>query len=198
MSDSHFSNNLIATWIGQKARVLDLGCGSGGLLKLLQKGKGVTGIGVEIDESLVASCLESGLQVIQADIEGGLDILCDKGYDCVILSQTLQELHDPTGVLLEMLRVGKQAIVSINNAGHLATRLSFLWGKTPASEGIGKSGIHRLVTVSDFERLCVQNALRIRHRCYLGSGGNKTSVSWLARVAVYLLEPLTENRIQPD
>lgn len=179
-------NNLIAEWVEPNAAVLDLGCGSGSLLQLLQANKQVAGVGVEIDEELIASCITSGLQVIQTDIEQGLGIFEDASYDCVILAQTLQELQDPTYVLQEMLRVGKQALVVITNAGHWEARLSFLSGKTPAAEGVAKRGITRLVTIADFQQLCQDNSLTILKSCYLSDGG-ETKFAPLAKSAVYLI-----------
>lgn len=187
MSTSHSTDKLISSWLEPSTRVLDLGCGDGSLLRLLEQEKKISGVGVEIDENQVATCIEDGLQVIQADIENGLDIFKERSYDCVVMSQTLQELHDPAKVLREMLRVGKQAIVSIANAGHWTARLSFLSGTVPSVTGADKQDLKRLITVSDFQQLCIRNHLHIQRQCYISRNG-ETSNGLFARSAVYMLE----------
>ena len=180
------NDSLIAQWVGEGSSLLDLGCGDGDLLVMLARERKVEGIGIEIDEGHVARCVGKGLQVINADIESGLDIFGDKSFDCAVLSQTLQEMRDPSNVLGEMMRVSRRSIVSITNASHWSKRLAFLFGRVPKDEGVDTQDIRRLVTVADFENLCSDSGLGIIQRIYLGNG-RETSLSFLAEKAVYLL-----------
>ncbi len=175
------------SWVEEGCRLLDLGCGEGGLLESLARERKVAGIGIEIDERLVAACIGKGLEVVNADIESGLDIFGDKSFDCAVLSQTLQEMRDPTNVLREMLRVSRRSVVSITNAGHWSKRLTFLSGRVPTDEGVDRHGIHRLITVADFESLCDHSGMRIIERRYLNREGRGTG-PLRAVTAAYLLE----------
>ena len=179
------NDRLIVDWVRQGCRLLDLGCGNGELLELLIDKKQVSGIGVEIDEKLLAECIGRGLQVVNVDIEIGLDIFRNKSFDCAILALTLQEMRDPQNVLREMLRVSSEAIVSIINAGHISKRLTFLFGKAPREEGVEAHEMRRLVTIADFEKLCTDAGLRILDKSYLTTASNKTQSSWRAVEAVY-------------
>ena len=108
----------IAHWVAAGARVLDLGCGDGALLRYLWQARETPGYGVEIDDDSVLACVENDVNVLQVDLESGLSLFADSSFDCVILSQTLQAVRHTEGVLREMLRVGREAIVSFPNFGH--------------------------------------------------------------------------------
>ena len=181
------NEKLIASWVDEGARVLDLGCGNGSLLSYIAKEKKANAIGIEIDEEMVAACIGKGLQVINADIESGLDIIEDKSFDCAVLSQTLQELRNPGKVLEEMMRVSKRSVVSIINASHWGKRLDFLAGRVPKHEEVGTNEINRLITVADFERLCSDIKVRIIEKKYLANG-TETSLALMAKTAAYLID----------
>ena len=117
---------LIAGWIRDGSRVLDLGCGDGTLLAHLQTGGGVTGYGIEIDPENILRCLERGVNVIQSDLNRGLSDFDDDSFDYVVMTQTLQAMRFPNLVLREMLRVGREAIVTFPNFGHWRCRLQVL------------------------------------------------------------------------
>ena len=117
---------VVADFIAPGARVLDVGCGDGELLELLQTRQGVDGRGVEISQRGVNECVARGLSVIQGDADTDLVYYPDKGFDFVILSQTLQATRNPRAVLDELLRIGERAIVSFPNFGHWRVRLSLL------------------------------------------------------------------------
>lgn len=178
---------VISSWISLGSRVLDLGCGGGEMLADLAARRGVSGYGVEIDEKMVAACIERKVSVIQADIESGLDIFASHSFDSVVLSQTLQEIADPAAILREMLRVGRRAIVSFDNAGQWRNRLTYLFGKVPQPVD---ARIRRLVTTDDFDRLCRSMGLVIARRS--GQTEQQAKVSFLfglrAEVAVYELQ----------
>ncbi len=149
---------LIASWIPEGSRVLDLGCGDGMLLARLGASRGVTGYGVEIDDANVLASVANGVSVIQGDVENELATFADDAFDFVILSQTLQAMRNAAHVLGEMLRVGREGIVTFPNFGYWRHRLDILHGHMPISKTLPYAwydtpNIH-LCTVKDFEDLC--------------------------------------------
>lgn len=161
--------NEIQHWIAQGSRILDLGCGDGTLLKFLIDNKQVEGYGLEIGAAEINACLEKGLNVIEQNLDRGLGNFADNSFDTVLMTQALQTLHFPHLVLDEMLRVGKECIVTFPNFGHwkaryyLATR-----GRMPVSdllpyEWYDTPNIH-FCTFRDFEVLCREKNIRVIHR----------------------------------
>ena len=149
---------LIASWVPEGSRVLDLGCGDGALLAGLAATRGVKGYGIEIDAASVLASVKHGVSVIQNDIETGMTAFEDNSFDFVILSQTLQAMRDAERVLNEMLRVGREGIVTFPNFGYWRHRLDILRGRMPVSRTLpykwyDTPNIH-LCTVKDFEDLC--------------------------------------------
>jgi len=149
---------LISSWIPERSKVLDLGCGDGELLAGLAATRAVTGYGIEIDAASVLASVKNGVNVIQDDLESGLSTFGDNSFDFVILSQTLQAMKNVEGVMREMLRVGREGIVTFPNFGYWRHRLDVLQGYMPVSKTLPHSwydtpNIH-LCTVKDFEDLC--------------------------------------------
>ena len=164
----------IAQWVSPSARVLDLGCGDGALLRYLWQARKAPGYGVEIDDDSVLACVANDVNVIQADLESGLSLFADGSFDCVILSQTLQAMHHTEGILREMLRVGREAIVSFPNFGYWGARLQLAFGRMPVSESLpyewyDTPNVHHC-TVADFEDLCRKIGIHIRERLVLHEG----------------------------
>ena len=102
----------IANWVAPQSQVLDLGCGDGSFLAFLQTQKPVHAYGVEIDDQRVLACVQKGINVIQQDLEGGLALFEDKSFDTVVLSQTVQTIHQTEKILSEIVRVGKEFVIS--------------------------------------------------------------------------------------
>jgi methionine biosynthesis protein MetW len=164
----------IVRWVPEGARVLDLGCGDGALLRSLWQERKAPGYGVEIDDDSVIACVANDVNVLQVDLESGLGLFADASFDCVILSLTLQAVHRTEAVLREMLRVGREAIVSFPNFGHWSARLQVMLGKMPVSaalpyEWYETPNVHHC-TITDFEYLCRRIGIRIRERLVLHEG----------------------------
>ncbi len=166
----------IASMIPGKSRILDLGCGSGRLLKFLAQLKEAKVMGVEKEQDKVIECTERGVPVIQADLNAGLPDFADNSYDFVILSQTLQAVKRPDLLLDEMFRVGKTGIISFLNFGHCSARRQLLFGDMPETKTLpwkwyDTPNIH-LATIADFRRLCRQKAIRILREIPLTQDGD--------------------------
>ncbi|MBL8432228.1 MAG: methionine biosynthesis protein MetW [Dechloromonas sp.] len=185
--------DLIAAWIAPGDRVLDLGCGDGTLLKHLAETRGVHGWGVEIDDANVLAAIRNGINVIQGNLEKGLDEFADQGFDHVVLSRTLQTVRQTEGILREMLRVGREAVVSFPNFAYWKNLRSVLEGRMPVSEDLPyqwyDSPNVRFFTLLDFEDLCDRMGLVIRERHVLDEEGNLVDdeVNFLGSLAVYRL-----------
>ena len=174
MSTQRYDYQLIASWIPQGSRVLDLGCGDGVLLAGLAATNGARGYGVEIDDANVLASVKNGVNVLQADLESGLSTFGDGTFDFVILSQTLQAMHDCERVLTEMLRVGREGIVTFPNFGYWRHRLDIFQGHMPVSKTLPHAwwntpNIH-LCTVKDFEDLCAKVGAEILDERVLHDG----------------------------
>jgi methionine biosynthesis protein MetW len=180
----------IVRWVQPGARVLDLGCGDGALLRALWQARQAPGYGVEIDDAKVLACVSNDVNVLQVDFESGLSLFSDLSFECVILSQTLQAVHRTEAVLREMLRVGREAIVSFPNFGHWGARLQVTLGRMPVSaalpyEWYETPNVHHC-TITDFEDLCRRLGFRIRERLVLHDGKPVTALpNLLGSLAVY-------------
>ena len=164
----------IAQWVKPDARVLDLGCGDGMLLRYLWKERGAHGYGVEIDDAKVGGCVKNDVNVLQLNLEDGLSAFGDASFDCVILSQTLQAVRHTEDIVREMVRVGREAIVSFPNFGHWSGRLQVLKGRMPVSESLphewyNTPNLH-LCTIKDFEDLAGKLGVKVLERVVLHEG----------------------------
>lgn len=158
----------IAAWIPQGASVLDLGCGDGSLLRYLKDTRKVRGYGVEISDANIVACIRNGVNVIQGDLESGLSGFESNAFDFVLLSQTLQATRHTEPLVQEMLRVGREGIVSFPNFGYWRNRLNVLRGNMPVSRELpyqwyDTPNVH-LCTLHDFEEFCRGHRVTVLER----------------------------------
>ena len=162
---------IIASWVGFGSKVLDLGCGDGELLQFLRGGLEVKGYGVEKDDANWLACMQNGSNVIQMDLEDGLSGFEDQSFDTVILSQTLQAMHYTEEIVQEMLRVGREIIVTFPNFGYWRNRLQITNGRMPVSKILpyqwyDTPNVH-LCTINDFDEFCKNHKITILERCVI-------------------------------
>ncbi len=191
------NNGFIGDWIKENSRVLDLGCGDGSLLETLTNKHQVRGYGLEIDPNSISQCIGRGVNVIEQDLNEGLENFADASFDTVVMMQTLQALRYPHLVLDEMLRIGKQCIVTFPNFGHWRTRADLVFsGRMPVTKRLSYQwydtpNIH-FFTYKDFEALCVERNINIVNRNFVGGRASDLGLDsiWpnlFAHTAVYRL-----------
>ncbi|MEN8215253.1 MAG: methionine biosynthesis protein MetW [Pseudomonadota bacterium] len=198
---------LISEWIAEGSHVLDLGCGDGTLLAHLRDTRSVTGYGLEIDDDNIALCLQARVNVIHTDLNQGLSDFADDSFDYVVMTQAIQTIHHPDKLLMEMLRVGRQGIVTFPNVGHWHARVSLFFGgvmptsRALPSEWYDTENIH-LCTLRDFEKLCEELDIEVLQRAVVDKRHHS---SWFMRlmpnlfgeIALYRLRSKPVKRIYP-
>ena len=172
MMRSDFS--AIAEWIQPGSQVLDVGCGDGTLLNYLKDAKQAHVYGVELADDKVLACAEKGLNVIQQNLESGLALFEDQSFDTVILSQTLQTIHQTARILGEIARVGKECVVSFPNFGHWSHRTAVMMGRMPVSKSLPYQWYDtpnvRVLTIADCEALAPAVGLQLLDRVVFHDG----------------------------
>lgn len=183
---------IIAGWVGFGSKVLDLGCGDGELLVYLRDSLEVKGYGVEKDDTNWLACLQNGTNVIQMDLEDGLSGFEDQSFDTVILSQTLQAMHKTEEIVQEMLRVGREIIVTFPNFGYWRNRLQIISGNMPVSKTLpyqwyDTPNVH-LCTINDFDQFCKNHKISILERKVITDGDEVSFMpNLLGNLAMYRL-----------
>ena len=187
---------VFAARVRPDSTVLDLGCGDGLLLKYLKQTRNVHGYGVEIADENVLACAKNGVNVIQSDLERGLAGFDAGSFDYVILSQTLQAMRHTEEIVLDMLRVGREAIVSFPNFGRWDQRLQIaLGGRMPVSKVLpfqwyDTPNLH-LFTVRDFEAFCASHSIRVIERIVMHEGRRVSFLpNLLGSLAVFRFEKM--------
>lgn len=191
---------LIADMIEPNTRVLDVGCGNGDLLDHLWRTKQVDARGIEISTQGVQACVSAGLSVVQGDVETDLKDYPNDAFDYVILSQTLQAMHEPRDVMEQMLRIGKRAIVSLPNFTYWRLRLYIMFkGRMPKSENLpyewyNTPNIH-FCSIRDFVALTKEMGVSIEQSLFLNEEGSSRTIgnsvavaNWFGEQGVFLLK----------
>ena len=180
----------LANLVPRGSRVLDLGCGNGAFLSLLQSQRGCTGYGVEIDDANVLACVQRGVSVIQLNLEQGLSMFDDQSFDVVLQIDTLQHLRNAETMLRETARVGRMGVVAFPNFAHWPNRWSVLTGRMPVTKRLPYQWYDtpniRVGTYSDFALLAQKNNLRITDSFGLHQGRViRHWPNWRAATAVF-------------
>ncbi len=168
--------NVIHNWITPGSRVLDLGCGDGTLLASLRDNKQTKGYGLEFSSAQISACISKNLNVIEQNLNDGLSNFTDSSFDVVVMTQALQTLHAPHEVIREMLRIGKECIVTFPNFAHWKARWHLaIHGRMPVSDLLpyqwyDTPNIH-FCTFTDFEKLCNELGITIVQRQVVASHG---------------------------
>ena len=189
----------IANWIPAGSRVLDLGCGDGSLLHYLCENAQTRGWGIELSDPKLVNCLNRGVNAIQADLDDPqvLAQFDDNQFDVVVMSLALQAVNRPQEMLAELLRIGKQGIVTFPNFGHWRCRWQIANGQMPVTSSLpdrwyNTDNIH-LCTVRDFERLCGEENILIEERATMDRHHKS---SWHARTWPNLFGEIAQYRLQ--
>jgi len=190
---------IISPWVEDATSVLDLGCGDGSLLAHLQATKKIQGYGLEIDSDQITRCIENGVNVIEHDLDDkGLSAFADKQFDTVIMTQALQAVRRPDVMIEEMMRLGRQGIVTFPNFAYWRCRQYLLFnGKMPMSKSLPHTwfntpNIH-LCTFKDFEVLCEEKGIRVVDRVVVNADFKEHMFArlwpnFLAEFAVFRIE----------
>jgi methionine biosynthesis protein MetW len=184
---------VIAGWVAFGSKALDLGCGDGTLLRYLRDALEIKGYGVEKDDANWLACQQNDVNVIQMDLEDGLSGFEDQSFDTVVLSQTLQAMHETEKIVLEMLRVGREGIITFPNFGYWRNRLQIITGNMPVSKSLpyewhNTPNIH-LCTINDFEKFCQKRNISIIERSVITNDKPVHFMpNWLGSLAMYRLK----------
>lgn len=188
----------IAHWVGDKAHVLDVGCGDGAMLRYLEKGKDCTGYGIEIADDKVLESTRRGINVIQHDMEQGLGLFGDNSFDTVLCLSSLQMMQHVEALLRDIVRVGTEAIVSFPNFAYWPHRVALLKGRMPVSRSLPYQWYDtpnvRCATIYDFKELAEECGLEVLEYVALAEGKPVTFLPNLrGSLAVFRLRKKTKH-----
>ena len=169
--NSRYDFPIIENWTHQNSKVLDLGCGDGSLLNYLKDKKDIKGFGIEKNKDNWLLSLKNNIDVIQTDLEAGLAGFETNSFDLVILSRTIQSMNHIEEIIHEMMRVGKEVIITFPNFGYWKNRFQIMQGNMPVSDELPYKwfetpNIH-LCTIQDFDNLCRENKIKVEQRLIL-------------------------------
>lgn len=182
----------IASVIEPNAKVLDLGCGDGRLMYYLSKTKDINAQGIELNDSLIYSCVEKGLTVFHSDIEGGIEAYPPKSFDYIILYNSLQEVKKIDFVIEECFRLGKIIIIGFPNFAYITARIDLLFGNSPVTKNLPYQWYNspnlRFLSIKDFETFCFEKKYKIANKFFYRTGKEiKLLPNIFAQTAVYFI-----------
>lgn len=195
---------LVADLVPRNSHVLDLGCGSGRLLRFLMDHKGCTGTGVDGDAEMLVQAISRGVPAIQLDLDSELGEFHDASYDVVVLSRTLQAIRRPAHVLAELGRIGTRCIISMPNFGYWRNRASIVTGRMPISKQLPyhwhDSPNLRYTTLKDLEDFFEDAGYTVERRIGVTDAGvplhrGDIAINLRAGAAIYVLRRDRESRI---
>ena len=174
--------DIISEWIKPNCKILDLGCGDGSLLKLLNEKRNISGYGIDNSMEKTIKSVDNGINIINTDINENLKYFTSNKFDYVVLAQSLQVVDNPVSLIKEMLRVGNEVIISFPNMGYWKSRLYLLLkGEMPITDDLPYSwhstpNIH-LCTINDFKKMCHKNKFQIVDEVISNSKGLNITAS---------------------
>lgn len=183
IGEARVDHLLIAEMVAPGSRVLDVGCGDGALLQLLNDTKSIDGRGVELSRDKVNACVARGLAVIQGDADRDLADYPDQAFDYAVLSLTIQATRNPKLVLENLLRIGRRAIVSFPNFGHWEIRAALLTtGRMPVTQNLPETWYDspnaHLCTIRDFADLCEELGATVERAAAFNASGKRLPIKW--------------------
>ncbi|MGO4382164.1 methionine biosynthesis protein MetW [Pseudoduganella sp. RAF53_2] len=164
----------IAHWVKTGAHVLDVGCGDGVMMNYLQTDKSCTGYGLELADEQVLQSTKRGVRVVQQDFERGLGIFGDNSFDTVLCLSSLQMMKHVEDLLRDIVRVGREAIVSFPNFAYWPHRIALARGRMPVSKSLPYQWYDtpnvRCATIKDFQELAEEVGLEVIECVALAEG----------------------------
>ncbi|MDR1474463.1 MAG: methionine biosynthesis protein MetW [Endomicrobium sp.] len=160
----------IASIIEPNAKVLDLGCGDGTLIYYLVKTKNADVQGIELNNSLIYTCVEKGLTVFHSDIEGGIEAYPPKSFDYIILHNSLQEVKKIDFVIEECFKLTKTIIIGFPNFAYITARRDLFLGNSPVTKSLPYQWYNspnlRFLSIKDFETFCFEKKYKVVHKFF--------------------------------
>lgn len=188
---------VIAQWVAEGDRVLDLGCGRGVLLEYLQQTKKIYAVGVDIELDKIIRCVKRGVSAYHGDAKALLQKFEENSFDRVILSRSVEQLDEADETLADALRVGKRVTVGFINHGFWLNRYNYtIHGRRTMNDVYNRPWYQtqpaNLFSIQEFENYCRARNIRIENKVYLAGDWEKTIAYWPNLMAGYAIYDLSK------